>query len=358
MMNKRIGFLIMNFEKGGGTERVTSVIANELTKNNFDVTVISCQYGNFCKFKLNNNVRLFSLNGEQYTNPIKRKLYIEKNLKKYVMKEHIDILIAVDVALYLYLIPLQIRKICKCVAWEHFNYYIQPNRMVKMARRLAAEHANCVVVLGKNDLNNYLTHYKRVKNVTYIYNPIAVDTSDCSNLTVKRAIAVGRLNKQKGFDMLIEAWALIEKEVPDWKLDIFGEGLLKSKLEHRIDELGLRNITLKGFTDNIHEEYMKSSLFFLSSRYEGFCLVLMEAMASGLPAVSFRCKEGPEEIIDHNVNGFLIEEGNIKQFSDYAIKLMKDEHLLKKFASKTKKDLGRFDIELVTQQWVNLLNNL
>ena len=84
----------------------------------------------------------------------------------------------------------------------------------------------------------------------------------------------------------------------------------------------------------------------------------MEAMARGLPVVSFRCKEGPEEIIDHNVNGFLIEEGNIKQFSDYAIKLMKDEQLLKQFASKSKKDLGRFNIESITQQWVNLLNNL
>ena len=83
---------------------------------------------------------------------------------------------AVDVALYLYLIPLQIKKICKCIAWEHFNYYISPNKLVKYARKLAAEHADCVVVLGKNDLNNYLTQYKHCKNVTYIYNPICHNT--------------------------------------------------------------------------------------------------------------------------------------------------------------------------------------
>ena len=114
-------------------------------------------------------------------------------------------------------------------------------------------------------------------------------------------------------------------------------------IRDRIDGLGLRNIELKGFSDDIHKEYMESSLFFLSSRYEGFVLVLMEAMATGLPAVSFRCKEGPEETIDNGINGYLVEEGNVQQFADCAIKLMKNETLLKQFASKTKKDLDRFN---------------
>ena len=114
--------------------------------------------------------------------------------------------------------------------------------MVRYARKLSAEHADCVVVLGKNDLNNYLTHYKHAKNITYIYNPIAVSTSENSPLTQKRAIAVGRLNRQKGFDMLIEAWALIEKEVSDWTLDIYGQGALREKLQSRIDELKLERI--------------------------------------------------------------------------------------------------------------------
>lgn len=357
-MGKKIGFLIMNFENGGGTERVTSVIANELIKNRFEVTVISCQYGNSSKFVLNEQVKLHSLEGEKCGNSALRKLYAEKQLIKYVQEERIDVMIAVDVALYLYLIPLQLKKLCKCVAWEHFNYYINPNKMVKYARKLAAEHADCVVVLGKNDLNNYLTHYKHTKNVTYIYNPIAVDASESSPLTQKRAIAVGRLNRQKGFDMLVEVWALIEKEVPDWKLDIYGQGPLKDVIQKRIDDLNLQNIKLRGFSDDIHKAYMESSMFFLSSRYEGFVLVLMEAMATGLPAVSFRCKEGPEETIEDGVNGFLVDEGNIQQFADCAIELMKNEDLLKQFASKTKKDLDRFNTDVIMNQWVELLNNI
>lgn len=187
---------------------------------------------------------------------------------------------------------------------------------------------------------------------------IAVDTSESTPLTQKRAIAVGRLSRQKGFDMLVEAWALIEKEVPDWKLDIYGQGPLQKELQGQIDGLGLRNIELKGFSDDIHKEYMESSLFFLSSRYEGFVLVLMEAMATGLPAVSFRCKEGPEETIDNGINGYLVEEGNVQQFADCAIKLMKNETLLKQFASKTKKDLDRFNTAAIINQWVELLRNM
>ena len=96
----------------------------------------------------------------------------------------------------------------------------------------------------------------------------------------------------------------------------------KKNFRGRIDGLGLRNIELKGFSDDIHKEYMESSLFFFYLRVmRGFVLVLMEAMATGLPAVSFRCKEGPEETIDNGINGYLVEEGNVQQFADCAIKL-------------------------------------
>ncbi|MFR2372150.1 MAG: glycosyltransferase family 4 protein, partial [Anaerobutyricum sp.] len=86
-MNKKVGFLIMNFESGGGTERVTSVIANELVKKNFDVRIISCQHGNACKFEIDKNIKLYSLNGEKCENSALRKIYVEKQLIKYVKEE-------------------------------------------------------------------------------------------------------------------------------------------------------------------------------------------------------------------------------------------------------------------------------
>lgn len=355
---KKIGFLIMNIAGSGGTERATSIIANGLSDLKYDVSIISCREGNSCRYPLNNDVLLHSLHGENISNPLVRKFAIMKSLQTFVMQNGIEAMIAVDVALYPYLYPLQAKGLCKCIAWEHFNYYIQPNYMVKAARKLATKKADCVVVLGKNDLENYKSHYKNINKITYIYNPIAVDCSHSSTLTAKRAIAVGRFSKQKGFDQLIDAWKIIESTVPDWQLDIFGEGELRDELQSQIDNLNLQNVHLRGYTADIESEYLNSSLFFLSSRYEGFVLVLIEALAMGLPCISFNCKEGPAETIDDGINGYLIKNGNTSQFANAAIELMTNKTKLLEFGKRTKKDLDRFATKTVIQKWHNLLCEL
>ena len=357
-MNKKIGFLIMNFENGGGTERVTSIIANELVNRKYDVTIYSCQKGNKCKFFINDEVHLCSLEGEKCKNPIWRKIQVIKKLIEYVKKEQIDVVIAVDVALYLYLIPLQIKGLCKCIAWEHFNYYINPNKLVKYARKFAAKYADCVVVLGKNDLENYKKHYKKINRLTYIYNPIAIDIEPKADIKSKKIIAMGRLNVQKGFDLLIEAWAKLEPDFKDWEVDIFGEGLLKEQLQKQIYNKNLKNIFLKGYSKDVKKDMMNSSIFVFSSRYEGFGLVLLEAQAVGLPCVSFDCKEGPSEIIDDGVNGFLVAPSNIDLLAEKMRVLMRDEELRKRFSEKSTKDLYRFDRKQIIDKWEKLLNEL
>ena len=357
-MKKHIGFLIMNFSNKGGTERVTSVIANNLNERDYKVSVISCQYGEKSHFDINDDIRLFSLHGERHSNPLIRKLKTSSDLESLVREQKIDIMIAVDVALYIYLLPLQRKGICKCVAWEHFNYYIANSRIVKFARKLAAKKADCVVVLGKNDLNSYKTHYKKINRVEYIYNPIALNLEKTADISKKRIIAVGRLAKQKGFDMLIDSWALLEKQFPDWSIDIYGEGSLKNELQAQIDRTQLKNIRLCGYASDIEQEYINSSIFALSSRYEGFVLVLMEAQAKALPCVSFNCKEGPAETIDDGVNGYLVEEGNIAEFAEKLKLLMQDENLRRSFAGTARKDLARFDTDKIMQQWESLLLSL
>lgn len=355
---KKIGFLIMNFENGGGTERVTSIIANELVDRNYEVTVYSCQKGNKCKFPIDSRVHLCSLEGEKYENPIWRKIQVIEKLIRTVKKDNIEIMIAVDVALYLYLIPLQVKHLCKCIAWEHFNYYINPNKMVKYARRLAAKYADCVIVLGKNDLNNYKSHYKEINKITYIYNPIAININPRANIKNKKIIAMGRLNNQKGFDLLIEAWAKLEYDFEDWEVNIFGEGLLKESLQKQINNKNLKKIFLRGYSVDIEKDMADSSFFVFPSRYEGFGLVLLEAQALGLPCVSFDCKEGPAEIIDDNVNGFLVEPMNVDLFAAKMRDLMTDETLRKNFSEKSTKDLYRFERKNIIDKWEMLLTEL
>lgn len=358
MTKKHIAFLIMNFSSGGGTERVTSVIANNLVQRGYIVSVISCREGENSKFFIDRRINLYSLHGEKTSNSMFRKFETIRKLKKVVIENNMDVLVSVDVALYMYLLPLQKRNLCKCIAWEHFNFYIANGFMVKIARKLAAAYADCVIVLGKNDLNNYLSNYKKINRIEYIYNPIALSMEKKSTMDKKRVIAVGRLTKQKGFDLLLDAWKIVENSNLEWSLDIFGEGILRDSLKQQIDDLGLKNVRLCGYAKDIEEEYVNSSIFALSSRYEGFVLVLMEAQAKALPCVSFNCKEGPAETIDNGVNGYLVEEGDVAGFAERLLELMNNKELRDSFSDKARKDLYRFDTDAVMSKWVTILESL
>ena len=354
-MKKHIGFLIMNIGNGGGTERVTTLLANQLVVRGYEVSVISCREGSKSHFSMAEMVSQYSLEGEKISNGVKRKLVCIEKLKKIVKKQKIDTMIAVDVALYAYLWPLQMQKICRCIAWEHFNYYISVNSMAKLGRRLAAKFANHIVVLGQNDLMNYKEHYKTIKNISCIYNPILLDKEEKTDLNQRVVVSAGRLEYQKGFDMLIEIWEAVEKENKDWILKIYGEGSLKNELKKMIAQKGLQNIQLCGYAENIEKAYLEASIFALSSRYEGFGLVLLEAQAKGLPCISFNCKEGPREIIKDGVNGFLIEEGNFMEYADGLLKLMRDVELRKKFAKEAGSNLKRHNIDVIMRRWEEIL---
>lgn len=356
--NKKIAFLITNFSNNGGTERVTSIIANKLEENNWDCSIISCNDGINPKFDINKKINLISLNGEKDKNPIIRKINNIKKLEKLYMENQYDIIIAVDIALFLYLLPLKKHKEVKLLAWEHFNCYTVQNSFSKISRKLACKYADCIIVLGKNDLENYKNRYKNINRIEYIYNPLAIDITNSSNLKNNNVIAVGRLEDQKGFDYLIKAWEQVEKKHPNWNLNIYGNGSKKDELLKLIEDKELKTVKINNFVNNIKEKYQESSIFVLSSRYEGFGLVLLEAQACGLPCISFNCKEGPAEIIDDGINGYLVECYDYMQLANRINELIENPKKLKEFAKQAKKDLYRFDPETVYNNWENLLNNI
>lgn len=354
-MKKHIGFLIMNMKNGGGTERVTSIIANELSTRNYKISIISCQEGEKSHFPVYDSVSLYSLHGERISNSLKRKIHCFLKLKDILCSQHIECMIAVDVALYIYIFPLQKLGYCRGIAWEHFNYYISINKMAKLGRTMAAKFADCIVVLGKRDLHNYKEHYRKIKQIVNIYNPLALDTNKTADMKKKNIIAVGRLTEQKGFDLLIKVWEKVEKEMNDWTLNIYGEGELHEQLQNMIEEKKIQNIHLCGYADNIEEKYLESSIFLLTSRYEGYVLVLVEAQAKGLPCISFDCKEGPSEIIDDGENGFLIKVGDIEEYSKKLMILMKDISIRQRFSENSRKDLGKYNIQNIVCEWEKIL---
>jgi glycosyltransferase involved in cell wall biosynthesis len=183
-------------------------------------------------------------------------------------------------------------------------------------------------------------------------NFIAESYSDCST---NRVIAVGRLDYQKSFDRLIQVWEKVNEKMPDWKLDIFGQGEWKDMLQMMIDERGLQDcVRLNTPTKNIGKEYSESSIIVMSSHYEGFPMVLVEAMACGLPAVCFDFKCGPRDIVAEGENGIIVPDGDIEGLAEALVNLMKDEELRKIMGENAKKVVKKYSEDKVMSKWVKL----
>ena len=187
-------------------------------------------------------------------------------------------------------------------------------------------------------------------------NFIADKYSDCS---AKRVIAVGRLDYQKSFDRLIQVWEKVHLQMPQWRLDIFGQGEWQEMLQRMIGERGLQEVVkLNAPTKNIGKEYSESSMLVMSSHYEGFPMVMIEAMACGLPAVCFDFKCGPRDIISEGENGLIVPDGDIEGMAEAMVRLMKDDDLRKRMGENAKKVVEKYSEDRVMGLWVNLYEEL
>ncbi|MBP5776298.1 MAG: glycosyltransferase family 4 protein [Prevotella sp.] len=198
-----------------------------------------------------------------------------------------------------------------------------------------------------------------LNNVIVIPDPLSFHPRSVSTLTTKRVIAVGRYVYQKGFDLLLRAWSKVEKCCPELELAIYGQGI-REPYESLIDELKIeRNrCHLYGPTADIESEYLNSSIFVLSSRFEGFGMVIVEAMACGLPVISFDCPCGPKDIITDGVNGFLIEKENVDELAKSIISLAESPDLANKIKYNAQIRSRDFDIDTVAGKWKSLFDSL
>lgn len=224
-------------------------------------------------------------------------------------------------------------------------------RDVSIARRF-----DSFVVLTDEDKN----YWGRMPNITVIPNaalPMPLQ-SDCS---ARRVIAVGRLDFQKGFDRLIDAWELVKADPASegWRLDIFGQGEWRDMLQARIAEKGLADSTaVNAPTGDIAAEYAGSSILAMTSNYEGFPMVMIEAMSAGLPVVTFDYKCGPRDIITDCTDGVIVPNGDIRGFADALLRLMADGALRRRMGRAATAVTHRYSEESVMRQWTALFESL
>ncbi len=377
----KIVYIIDSLALKGGAERIITEKMNYLaTIYNYDVSVITYYqfhepntYPLSCKVKqINLSIPFYQQYRYRYPKRLwfkwgfYRRLRIE--LQQAVTSINPDILIGVGYTLadVVCSIKCQAAKIIesheariytkspllkKRISFI-FTIYLKLYR--KKYLKTVEKKADAIVTLTKGDAQEW----KNAKRVIIIPNFSIMPISNLSNCESKRVIAIGRLEWQKGYDKLIDIWKLVSPTHSDWQLDIYGEGSLEADLKKRINEAGLINVTIHPFTHNISQEYAKSSIQVLTSRFEGFSLVLLEAMRHGLPCVTFDCPFGPKELIDDNKCGYVIENDNINQFAERLNYLIDNQQVRKRFAKEALMKSRKYNVDNIMNLWKELFNSL
>lgn len=356
---KKICFFSGDITRSGGTEKVACQIMNGLTAQ-YDISVISLTHSSEEMFyPLNSEIKKVAL-FDSNPNGIKQYFSVVKRIRKYLKTNNIDILIDVDTILDMFSVTAVGGLKTKLIAWEHFNFHeTMGNKLRVPIRKHMTKHADCVVTLTKEDRKTYSDYFGNKLRVEQIYNPVEItQTQGEYNLHSKTIISVGRLAKQKGFDMLVDVADKVLKEHNDWEWIILGEGDERENLEKKIAQKQIDNLKLLGRVSNVAEYMQKSAIYVMTSRYEGFPLVLIEAKANKLPVVSFSCKTGPAELVQDGINGYLINCYDIQAMADRICELINNNAVRQRYSDMALLDTEKMNYTAIIKQWIDLIETI
>ena len=364
----------------GGVERALTLKANYFVEHfGYDITIILTEgKGKPLFYPLSDKIKVINLDinfEELWTCSFAKKVFVYlKKQRQYknllaqeLMRIHPDITISLlrREINFINEIPDGSRKIGELHV-NRANYRNFKTEKSNLVKDIFAKFwsDNLVRHLKKLDKLVVLTEKDReawaeLEQVEVIPDPLSLVPQSVSPLTEKRVIAVARYSHEKGIDLLLRAWSEVEKQCTDWRLDVFGEGDT-TPYEQLIDELAIDRYRcrLNGRTKNIEQEYLKSSIAVCSSRFEGFGLVIIEAMACGLPVIAFDCPWGPRSIIKNGENGVLVENGNPSLLAKGILLLANNSDLCMRMGISAQQNVQRFSLENVAVQWKQLFESL
>ena len=388
----KIVYCLFGVYSTGGIERVTTVKANWLAEHGYEVYLVTTGHaGRSSYYPLHPSIKHIDL-GLCYdeAGELSRFAAYRRNYPKYRRhREELEKLFAdirPDIAVaagwhegsFLYQLKDGSKKIIEHHGWRHANVALYPvylrelghvTAMTRFKYWLRTLWGNLMtykqgrydrqfdrlVVLTEED-KTYCSH---CPTTSVIPNPITTPSLEVSPLSDKVILSVGRLDNQKNFPELIDIWALIAKDYPDWKLRIVGEGYTDVRILKKVKEHGLEEqFELCPFTKEIQKHYLSASIYAMTSAFEGLPLVLVEAESMGLPLVSYACPCGPRDIIHDGQDGFLVEPGDKETFAARLRQLIEDEELRRRMGQAAKINSQRFSLENVMKQWVDLFAEL
>lgn len=336
---------------------ISSLTSAQANDNDLDITIVS-QYKTFKEplYEFPKSVRYVYLKECPYEGSpasFRRLKLLLKNIfhvRKFFQKNDFDIILSLAFP-NTFMLLLAGVKMSKVISAEH-TYYAYYNSCIRLLRNTIYKRCRAVVVLTNTD-KRFFTKY--LDKVYVIPNPISLANRKYSESLDGRIISVGRLEREKGYDVLIRVFSQIHKKYPNWILDIYGEGTLKEELQNLIVHEGLIGlVNLRGVTDQVLEEMRHSSFFVSSSRFEGFSMVLVEAMSQGLPCVSFNCPNGPADIIINEDNGILVPNQDENALCKGMERLIEDRNLRIKMGKSAYVSIEKFEIGTIVAQWKQL----
>lgn len=355
---KKICFLIGSLNNSGGTERVTTLIANALAEKKHQVSILSLADGNQPFFELVPSIKTYSLYPEK-TSFKKNFLGAVWRIRRFVTQYQIDTLVVVDSISCIFTLPALFGLKVKHICWEHFNFKNNNGVVFRdYGRKIAAKYCDYVVTLTQRDKELWEKGLKKINaKIVAIANPVSYeDIGNTPSLEYKTILTVGRLTHVKGFDLLITAWARVARQVPDWKIVIVGSGEDELMLKQMAKDLGVDDsVIFAGQQKNMDRFYRQASFFCMSSRFEGLPMVLLEAQSYGLPIVAFDCDTGPKELVNSH-NGWLVEPESIEKLSMTLLKVIDlDDRLYNTKVRESLLNIKNFSIESTIKFWEKVI---
>jgi glycosyltransferase involved in cell wall biosynthesis len=382
----RIRFVLMNAYAVGGTIRTTFTTAAELAKSH-DVEIVSVyRLRDKPAFPRPKGVRLVGLSDLRkerlerlaaHRGPRARLVTWASRRRSALMSvhdfRHPTFNLLTDVNLLRYLLPLRdgivigtrpainlaiaevVSPSVVRVGQDHMNLRTY-NDGLKGQIRALYPRLDLVSTLTERDAEDYRAHLGPGTRVVCMPNGVPDLGGRRASLDAKVVVAAGRVGPQKGFDRLLPVWAKLAPEHPDWELRIFGGGKGIRKLRRQARDLGIDDTArVMGFTSKLHEEFSNSSLYVMSSRKEGFPMVLLEAMGVGLPVVSYDCPTGPRDIIRDGVDGYVVPDGDGDALAAAMSRLMNDPDARRSFGSAAVEGAARYDLAAIAERWEEVL---
>lgn len=373
---RKIAYHTYGIFNSGGMERVLINKANYLVEHGYDVTIIVTESGKDTFYPLSNRVKIIDLNIGYHAlsgkSPIysafqmlKKQMKHKRMLKELLNNNSFDIFITLQ---HRFFIPqfqdgskkifefhfskanvkyeFERKSIAYRFLYSSLNWYQQ--RSIKLYDRF--------VTLTKEDLA--LQGFP--KNGIAIENALSFTTDQSADLASKKIISIGRLSYQKGYDYLLKAWQKVCERDTSYTLHIYGAEQTEGEmLRQYVLDYKLINIFFYSPVKNIQEKLLESSIYVMSSRCEGFGMVLLEAMECGLPCISYACQCGPSEIINDGEDGILVQKvGDVDGLATALLKLMKDDDLRLSMGKEAKKNISRYSEQMIMDKWERLFNEL